>query len=379
MDSLRHLLKKKVDFVSSPEHDGNPPTDEQLASFLRNLTTETGLALRGTPPGVREVVREKFAEAGWDVRSNTATRDEPPTVDELQAFLEGTIEALETFDPPVEPTEEELEDPALACQRLWDLDTNRLTPEDEYSINLQSGKKPYQEGDRASDPLFNYVKDCVFEKPTYSAFLKLLDNYTAAVGTGEVVTGEERQETVDFIEAIMSTPCMRYAHAYLVSKGQAPESETDFKNLLHQTWFAMYSRSRGSDDSSGFEHVFVGESKRGEITGLHNWIQMYSEEKSGRLDYMGYIFPRKRGYEDTPAETEQLVTVQFEWNGELKEISSSFVGVSPEFEIALYTLLFLLDQEKTIVDCGPYRVQVTTYIFREDGKKYIGSAFPGEG
>ncbi|CAN0354177.1 unnamed protein product, partial [Ectocarpus fasciculatus] len=56
----------------------------------------------------------------------------------------------------------------------------------------------------------------------------------------------------------------------------------------------------------------------------------------------GYIFPRKRGYEDTPAETEQLVTVQFEWNGELKEISSSFVGVSPEFEIALYTLLFLL-------------------------------------
>ncbi|CAN0563929.1 unnamed protein product, partial [Ectocarpus sp. 12 AP-2014] len=157
---------------------------------------------------------------------------------------------------------------------------------DEYSINLQRGKKPYQEGDHASDPLFNYVKDCVFEKPTYSAFLKLLDNYTAAVGTGEVVTGEERQETVDFIEAIMATPCMRYAHAYLVSKGQAPESETDFKNLLHQTWFAMYSRSRGSDDSSGFEHVFVGESKRGEITGLHNWIQIYSEEKSGRLDYM---------------------------------------------------------------------------------------------
>lgn len=53
MESLRHLLKNKVDFVSSPEHDGNPPTDEQLASFLRNLTTETGLALRGTPPGVR--------------------------------------------------------------------------------------------------------------------------------------------------------------------------------------------------------------------------------------------------------------------------------------------------------------------------------------
>lgn len=52
MDSLRYLLKKKAAFVSSPEHDGNPPTDEQLASFLRNLTAETGLALRGAPPGV---------------------------------------------------------------------------------------------------------------------------------------------------------------------------------------------------------------------------------------------------------------------------------------------------------------------------------------
>ncbi|CAM9754297.1 unnamed protein product, partial [Laminaria digitata] len=204
------------------------------------------------------------------------------------------------------------------------------------------------------------------------------DNYTAAVGSGEVVTGEERQETIDFIEAVMATPCMRYAHQYLAKAGAAPESETAFKNLLHQTWFAMYSRGHGVDDSSGFEHVFVGESKRGEVTGLHNWIQIYSEEKNGRLDYMGYIFPRNRGYGDSPEETEQLITIQFEWNGELKEISSSFVGVSPEFELALYTLLFLLDKEKSRTNCGPYRVEVTTYIFREDGGSFIGSAFPGE-
>lgn len=49
---------------------------------------------------------------------------------------------------------------------------------------------------------------------------------------------------------------------------------------------------------------------------------------------------------------------QFEWNGELKDISSSFVGVSPEFEMALYTLLFLLDQVGVcvgggVVCCGP--------------------------
>ncbi|CAN0473115.1 unnamed protein product, partial [Scytosiphon promiscuus] len=57
------------------------------------------------------------------------------------------------------------------------------------------------------------------------------DNYTAAVGTGEVISGEERRETIDFIEALMTTPCMRYAHQYLVKAGVAPESETAFKVL----------------------------------------------------------------------------------------------------------------------------------------------------
>lgn len=55
------------------------------------------------------------------------------------------------------------------------------------------------------------------------------DNYTAAVGTGEVVTGEERRETRDFLDAVMATPCMRYAHQYLVARGAAPADEGDFK------------------------------------------------------------------------------------------------------------------------------------------------------
>lgn len=42
-------------------------------------------------------------------------------------------------------------------------------------------------------------------------------------------------------------------------------------------------------DSSGFEHVFVGETKSGtEIVGFHNWIQFYLQEKNGTLDYKGY-------------------------------------------------------------------------------------------
>lgn len=43
------------------------------------------------------------------------------------------------------------------------------------------------------------------------------------------------------------------------------------------------------EDSSGFEHVFVGETKFGrEIMGLHNWVQIYLQEKQELLDYKGY-------------------------------------------------------------------------------------------
>lgn len=52
MEALKQLFKSKAEFVRTEEENGNPPTDEQLASFLRNLTSDTGLALRGAPPQV---------------------------------------------------------------------------------------------------------------------------------------------------------------------------------------------------------------------------------------------------------------------------------------------------------------------------------------
>lgn len=53
----------------------------------------------------------------------------------------------------------------------------------------------------------------------------------------------------------------------------APASLPEFKALLNKIWFEMYRRGAEAD-SSGFEHVFLGESKNGDITGLHNWVQV---------------------------------------------------------------------------------------------------------
>lgn len=42
-------------------------------------------------------------------------------------------------------------------------------------------------------------------------------------------------------------------------------------------------------DSSSFEHVFVGEGRDDKFIGLHNWIQFYLQEKAGNIDYHGYF------------------------------------------------------------------------------------------
>ena len=80
----------------------------------------------------------------------------------------------------------------------------------------------------------------------------------------------------------------------------------------YDVWMAPYRRYR-ANDSSGFEHVFVGEEKKGQIIGLHNWVQYYQharsharthtrtharthvplhryylEEKKGNINYLGW-------------------------------------------------------------------------------------------
>lgn len=73
-----------------------------------------------------------------------------------------------------------------------------------------------------------------------------------------------------------------------------------------------------------------------------------------------------------PDSETQLLTIQFEWNGVLKSVSSTLIGVSPEFEVALYTLCFFLGGEDNHVELGPYPVNIKCYRL---GNK-IGSVFP---
>ncbi|KAL8547165.1 hypothetical protein ACS0TY_006763 [Phlomoides rotata] len=272
----------------------------------------------------------------------------------------------------MEPSEEELADVSKAINKLWELDLNRLVPGKDYEIDCGEGKKVYQKDDMAEGSLFSWLSEEIFRKPTYSRFCSLLDNYNPHEGYKEVVTSEERQEQAAFIEEISRTAPIKYLHKYLSAKGIASGSYQEFKGMIMSLWFDLYGRGGTSSCSSAFEHVFVGEIKRGEqeVSGFHNWIQFYLEEAKGRVDYQGYIFPRRRG--QIPDSETQLLTVQFEWNGVLKSVSSTLVGVSPEFELAIYTLCFYVGGEDNHVELGPYPVNIKCY---RHGNK-LGSAFP---
>ncbi len=178
-----------------------------------------------------------------------------------------------------------------AFQTLWDLD-DRLTTNKDYKIDVQSSKKPYRKGvDAANDPLFTYVKPQVLRnRPTFTTFISLLNNYSAHTGEKEDVTEEELQENRAFLNEVMKTAPMKYCHQYCVAKGityrgnEISDSESQFKQVLNSLWFDMYSRSGGMKDSSGFEHVFVGEVKEEKVSGFHNWIQFYLEEKRNHIE-----------------------------------------------------------------------------------------------
>lgn len=299
----------------------------------------------------------------------------------LLKCINAIVHALEKTCMKPKPYELKVEMPvdvsiSEAAQHLWDLDVNRLTPNQDYKVNVQGGKKPYWKEDNADDPLFEFVDRSAFRRPTYKAFIELLDNYSAEVGVEESVSYEERKENFRFLNTIMQTAPMQFCHSYCVANGEdVPEDPKEFIDLLNRIWFRLYSRGNGGRDSSGFEHVFVGEIKNEKVSGFHNWIYFYSEERKGNVDYRGYIKPKS--YSDAPTnDDDQVLTLQFEWNGVLKNVGTSFIGVSPEFEFALYTMCFLAGEEENILDLdtGTDKFQLNCKVYTMARDK-IGTSY----
>lgn len=262
---------------------------------------------------------------------------------------------------------------------LWRLDVNRMKPGIDYTISVQGRAGFVNQGshvvvDHASLPLFSNVnEDKLRNTTTFSIFMKLLDNYERSTGITERVTPEELTEINLFLDAVLETQVMKRAHQYLVSKGKSNSDSRQFKSQLNLIWFHLYHRQRNTGpDSCGFEHVFVGETKSGtEIIGFHNWVQFFLQEKNSHLDYKGY----KAKVHDLPDQDDHVLNLQFSWHGVVKPVGSAFIGTSPEFEMAIFTIIFLMNTERsTTVVVNIDQCQMELVVVRQG--RCLGTAYP---
>ena len=60
----------------------------------------------------------------------------------------------------------------------------------------------------------------VFDRPTYSALISLLDNYEKYQGIQEDITSTEVQENSDFLDSILATSVGQRLYEFLDSKGE---------------------------------------------------------------------------------------------------------------------------------------------------------------
>ncbi|XP_059813313.1 uridylate-specific endoribonuclease A [Hypanus sabinus] len=262
-------------------------------------------------------------------------------------------------------------------EEIYSLDVNKAT-ENDIRLNLQgpiSNSQTGDEIDRAQLRLYTYVnEDVLFTKPTFAKFIALLDNYNRMTGIPEEFTPEQLREEDAFLNEIMKTPIMNKLYSVLHSKNLY-NSVTDFKEDLKKMWFGLYSRANTALDSSGFEHVFSGEVKRGKVSGFHNWVRFYFAEKNKELNYYSY------NYDGPWTNYPEVLAMQFNWNGYYKEVGSEIIGSSPEFDFAIYTLCFIAKPDKSCtVSLGGKTINIQTYTWTKstygNGKKYVASTFP---
>ncbi|KAK9892283.1 hypothetical protein WA026_019090 [Henosepilachna vigintioctopunctata] len=237
------------------------------------------------------------------------------------------------------------------------------------TINFQGRTTSRSKNDEAPLPLLS-INNAVYNLPTISKLVPLYDNYILKSDVNEDCTNQEKEEENVLLKTILSTDIMKATRNFLIEKGSI-KNDREFENLLHEIWFYPYSRGKRKVGSSGFEHVFLAEIKKNEVSGLHNWLYFEKEESNQRANYLGYLKKIDLGGKGA------ILKYTFNFHGINKPVGAMFIGTSPEFEMALYSACFILRADKICpLKLNGHRFGIRTYSYSYDGKKLIGSAFP---
>jgi len=226
-------------------------------------------------------------------------------------------------------------------------------------------------------PLFKRMDQSLLRRPVYSKLLALYNNYDVDTTVKETVTRSELNEEEDFLNEVMKSDVMKETMRFLSAKQLFTKSATEFKKLLKEFWFTLYSRLPPWQGrvlgSSGFEGVFLGEKFPGKIQeppAAFNWVYFYHLEKQGQVNYLGHWKSPKLGNHGTG------LSFTFKWGAEQKPFASMSVGPSPTLELALYTTCLLARGEQPCrLRLGGHQVTIKTHVARLGGKRHVASTF----
>lgn len=224
------------------------------------------------------------------------------------------------------------------------------------------------------------------KEKSYGLLRALLNNYTLDQTKSESSFPEEQKEVQEFLDYIHTSPPMEVAREYAAARMGQPVSRDQWWAILQRVWFEQFTDGKNRD-LSGFEHVVVGEQKKGEVKGYHSWYKYYLDEHFRRTqeepvqDSIGFLAWKRPAGDATP----DVATLSFNWRafdyeaGQFrpltKPVGGFWIGPSTEGMMAIGTVRFLPEV------MAPKRAEINGYaydlpLYRSPNDRHLRTFFP---
>ncbi|CAD5232683.1 unnamed protein product [Bursaphelenchus xylophilus] len=201
------------------------------------------------------------------------------------------------------------------------------------------------ESDYAEKSLFKWIRPSVLNWPSFKALLDLVPLFNPQTGIAEVNSPDKQKKQRAFITAVFNSGPFKQLIDVLRKKNH-PFAKTVLNQTMHDLWFGLFSRAKGRLDSSAFEHVFIGEAKNGEVSGMHNWavINKFENDPKSTFNYRGFIIKRATLIDGCPVNVQSY---------DLSQNGKDFIGtVYPEPGPSAPTCMANFKQRATVSKQG---------------------------
>jgi len=292
-----------------------------------------------------------------------------------RAIIVSLIFSAVIYAVPIKQTAQTISDADIQniVDKMISYDQDYAHANVDFTINYGNKTTYDSDQDVSPNPLFSYVNESIFNRPTYQVFFALRNEFNPDIRVAEVNTTQKTENIANFMQTIMQTDVFNAMWQFLLSynvTGISSDYNT-MKAYMQNLWFGEYPRSSSYPvlSSSGWEHVFLGEWKTDNtVDGLHNWVQFHELEKTKDINYYGYM----------EYEGDVLPTIQYAWESYIKPEGSFIEGASVEFNFALLSLCYLTKPGDygCQFTLNNYKVAVTSYEEDYNGGKYISTAYP---